>query len=704
MSNGVTKHSQELMEILEKSSRPLNAQELLFKYLYYLPLFLFSLGLTLLGAWVYLRYKVPVYNVSSKIIIKNENSNSNDEALEKVMVFKKAVNLQNEIEIMKSRKLMRRVVDSLGLNTTYFTKGKIKTSEIYNQAPFVFVPLSIADSSASIKYTFRFLSENQFKVNGDRSYFLNQVFRSPAGEFKLVPRRDLVPVMNMEYIVSWSPSDQVASDLVANLNVRVQPGGATILEVNYSTPNNAKGIDIINRLIKEYDYVNVEDKNRTGKSTISFIDERLNLIAGELDSVERKLENFKSEDKFLVTISSGNTGGGLSKSTASSDNDYESQISGVQLKIELLNLLDTYIRNRTNQFNLVPTNLGIEDQVLSGLIGGFNELVLKRNRFLQNYVPESSAAIADLESQIEAMRIKMLEDLKNVRESFRLSLNSIEKSNTKYISELQSLPKKERALREIERQRGVKEELVLYLRKKREESAISLASTVSNTRLIDNAVSSSVPISPNRSNVYRIAILLGLIFPVLIIYGIDLLNDKITTRKDIIKVLNTPIIGEVGHNDDPSSVIITKRKRNMVAEQFRVIRTNLSHTLAGIKCPSILVTSSVSGEGKSFISTNIAAVMALSGKKTVLLEFDLRKPKIVSTLKLNRKIGLTNFLVGNASLEELAIPISNVENLDVISCGPTPPNPAEILLHSRMNDLFNYLREKYECIVIDTAP
>ena len=295
------------MEILEKSSRPLNTQELLFKYLYYLPLFLFSLGLTLLGAWIYLRYKVPVYNVSSKIIIKNENSNSNDEALEKVMVFKKAVNLSNEIEIMKSRALMKRVVDSLGLNISYYNKGKIKITEIYNLTPFTLIPLRINDSTADISFQVKFINENQFKVNGERSYFFNQEFRTPVGEFKLMNKGDYVPILNMDYIVMWSPAEKIAGSLASALNIRQEGSGATILNVSYLTTNQSKGEDIVNRLIKEYDYVNVEDKNRIGQNTILFIDDRLRKIAGELDSVEKRMQDFKAGNKIVATANSSIT-------------------------------------------------------------------------------------------------------------------------------------------------------------------------------------------------------------------------------------------------------------------------------------------------------------------------------------------------------------------------------------------------------------
>jgi len=266
------------------------------------------------------------------------------------------------------------------------------------------------------------------------------------------------------------------------------------------------------------------------------------------------------------------------------------------------------------------------------------------------------------------------------------------------------MPVKVKELAEIKRQVEAYQDLYKLLIQKKEETAITRASTISNSEIIDRAYATTVPVSPNRRTIQLLSILLGLALPALFIFVAEVLNDKVTTRYDIEKLTTAPILGEIGHSYSDGTLVVNKTTRSMVAEQFRIIRSNLQYVLSKKDRAVLLVTSSFSGEGKSYISINMGAVLALAGKKTVILEFDIRKPKVLSGLGMSKGPGITNFLVGKANLQDLIRPIPDQENLFVLGCGPVPPNPAELLLDPRLDELFSWLRENFEMVIIDTAP
>ena len=297
-----------------------------------------------------------------------------------------------------------------------------------------------------------------------------------------------------------------------------------------------------------------------------------------------------------------------------------------------------------------------------------------------------------------------MENLKNIRQSYGADIYQLKKQSGLSQAQLQALPFKAKEYYEIKRLVESKQALYKLLQEKREETAISKAANTPNSKIIDKAYPSSTPVKPNRKTIQIMAILLGLALPAMIIFVGEVLNDKVSTRFDIEKITRAPILGEVGHSYAEKALIVNKTTRSMVAEQFRIIRSNLQYVLNKLDKAVIMVTSSFSGEGKSFVSINMGAVLALAGKKTIILEFDIRKPKVLSGLRLPKGPGITNYIVGKATLPELIHPVPGHENLFVLSCGPIPPNPAELLLDQRVEDMFTWLRANYDVIIVDTAP
>ncbi len=374
---------------------------------------------------------------------------------------------------------------------------------------------------------------------------------------------------------------------------------------------------------------------------------------------------------------------------------------GVKLKV--IDLLIRYITDKKNVYRLVPGTMGIEEPSLIQQITEFNQLQLQRETALQTTTP-SNPMITTMETGIEKIRNDILENLGNVRNSYKVAISELSQKNLGANNEIKTIPGKEKQLLEVTRQQKILEELFSFLLQKKLETSISSASTISNIRVLEPAMASSIPVSPNRKGLYTVALLVGLGIPVAIILLKEYLNDKVKTRDDVERMTDAPVIGEISHAEEAGVLVVTRNSRQYIAEQFRIIRSNFQYILPKIEKPVMMVTSSFSGEGKSFISTNLGAVLAVSGKRTVVLEFDIRKPKIMEGLGLSERKGITNYIVGNLNVSEIIYPVPGHENLFVIPCGPVPPNPAEILLDEKLDQLFTDLKKQFDAIIIDTAP
>jgi capsular exopolysaccharide synthesis family protein len=357
-----------------------------------------------------------------------------------------------------------------------------------------------------------------------------------------------------------------------------------------------------------------------------------------------------------------------------------------------------------NNFEKVPSPLILTDNTLSRTITAYNDLQLERKGKLEQNIPEENPQIAALNNQLETLRKNILESLVNQRKLYQNSIDVFYRKSNEAVTRQREIPAKVQQLLEMERERDIKLAQYKFLQEQKEETAMSQASTVSNSRVLDLAQPTNVPIRPNRRGIQLLAIILGIGLPAMFIFLQEIVNDKVNTRYDIEKLTDASILGEVGHSYSSSSMIVSKTNRSMVSEQFRIIRSNLQYVLNKIEKPVILITSSFSSEGKSFITTNLGGVMALAGKKTVVLEFDIRKPKLFSGLKLGGKTGITNYLVGKSSLEDLPIKVPGFDSLYAISCGPVPPNPSELLLDTRVAEMFVWLKANFDVVIVDTAP
>jgi capsular exopolysaccharide synthesis family protein len=676
----------------------LSVRDIFYKYVRFLPLFLLSLAFALLIAWIYLRYATRIYGAFGTMLINNEQTSRANDKVEDILIGgNKSQNIQNEIEILKSKPLMERVVKSLDLQVTYTAIGKIKEFNVYKQGPFLVEAFEIADSNRAFSVKIKFLNDRQFRINNESTIReFNQVFESPNGVFRIV--KNGTPSAGNEYSFVWQPVDAVAGALAGGVRVQPKTPGTGILAVSFQTTNGQMAADIVNGLMIQYDSMTVEQNNFSTDQMLGFIDSRLGILDKELDTLQLRYLEYRQRYNLIdIEAQSTNSFNKISES--------DKIILEKQARMMLADDISDYLQNKKNQFNVaVPSALGLEDATLNEMIGAYNTAQLKRQLLLDANVPPSNPTVVETDGQIEKIRQSVLENLKNIRSSLQASINSMERRSNVEETHLQGMPFILKGKEEMERQINTKMALYNLLQGKREEAAIGRASTISNSKIIDKAVGSNMPVKPNKRAIQILAVLIGLGLPAIIIFIGEVVNDKVTTRFDIEKITDAPILGEVGHSYSDKTMIVNRTSRSMVAEQFRIIRSNLQYILPKEGTQTILVTSSFSGEGKSFVSTNMGAVLALTGKKTVILEFDIRKPKVLSGLGMSKKSGISNYLVGKAEIKDLIIQVPEHENLFVLPCGPIPPNPSELLLDARVNEMFAWLRSEFVVIIVDTAP
>ena len=678
----------------------LSLKDIFYKYIRFLPLFILSVALALLAAYTYLRYANQVYRAAGSMLIKSETNNNQSDKVENILMGNnRAQNIQSEIEILKSRPLMARVVNKLNLQFGYTAKGRIKDQNVYKQAPFIIDALNISDSARAFSMKIKFNNSTQFRINNETHDFgFDQVFENKHGAFKLI-RNGVQPIAGSEFTLTWRPVEDIAGRLARTVKVQPKAGGTGILLVDVEAANPLLAADIVNNLMVEYDSMTVQQNNFSTDQIIGFIDGRLDTLKRELNNIQANLLAYRQKNNLIDVETQSDT---YFEKISAADNLVNEQ----QMKVGVAEIVEDYLKDKRNEYNkvVVPSSLGLEDAVLNELVLGYNKSQLERQSLLESHIPPNHPAIKELEGLIEKQRESVLENLKNIKFSFLQGIANVQGKAGREESQAQSLPYKMKEVIEMERQVTTKLALYGLLESKREEAAISRASTISNSKIIDKASPSSVPVKPDKKMIQILAVFIGLGLPTLIIFIAEMLNDKVTTRYDIERLTTTPIMGEIGHSHSQNVLIVNKVSRKMVAEQFRIIRTNMQYVLNKIDRPVILVTSSFSGEGKSFISTNMGAVIALTGKKTIILEFDIRKPKILAGLSMGKKPGISNYLVGKAELKDLILPVPGEENLYVLPCGPVPPNPAELLLDQRVAQLFETVRRDFDAVIIDTAP
>jgi tyrosine-protein kinase Etk/Wzc len=677
-------------------------KDFLFKYLKYIPWVIICVAIALVLAYLKIRWTPPIYHAQSSLLIKDERSDggaSKDERFNEMLMQQPTINLDNEIEILKSSPVMERVVRDLDFQFHYINTGKVRSTLLYPEAPFDLKIIHLADSSTGFAFSITLIDENQFTIGKSKTAVgFGQIFEIGRNHCMLLRKTNIdlraYPVPNFR--ISWQPALSAALQLVGGLRVTQLNEQATILTLAFDGENTSLCKNIINTLMAVYDTLIVEDKIKVSVNSALFIQQSLDTLQSKLNGSEGDIKDFMlKNDVFDIDEQS--------KKNLDLMSEGSKEIAEQEVKLSLVNMLINYIEDSKNLYKGVPVNLGIDEPVLLKLVEEYNTTQTARESHLKT-TPENNPLIVSLNGALEKNRHDIHEVLLNVRQAYSMALKNLLEKNGQLEGQMKTLPGKSMRLANITAQKKILEDLYSFLLQKKYEINISSAATVANSKVIEPAAASSEPIKPDKKSIYSLYLLLGILIPVGIIVIIELLRDKVTGRLDVEKRTRAPILGEIGHSSESQNLVVKKNSRRYIAEQFRIIRSNLQYVVAKVENPVIMITSSFSGEGKSFISTNMGAVMALTGKKTVIMEFDIRKPKIVSGLELKRKMGITNYIIGKAAFSELPVQVEGFDNLYVIPCGPVPPNPSELLLDSRLGDLMREVKENFEVVILDTAP
>jgi tyrosine-protein kinase Etk/Wzc len=670
-------------------------------------LFAVSVVLCLILAFLYAYYASPSWTVSSKILVKDEKS-SPASAIGGTLsgdmgsLFNAKSNADNEIQILKSRTLIKKTVEAMQLNVRTYINDGLKTREIFDEIPFIINIVNKADTLLPREYSIKLIDEQQYVITNSKEDLEQKVKFGEVAKLKqynLMLRYKLGAPHASQYTIVIQSQDAAVNDFSKNFTAALSDKQATTIDLSLIYTNPSKGEAILNKIMQIYLQSNLQIEKQIADSTMAFIDSRIILVSNELNNIEKQFETYKTKNN-IANISE------QSKLLVTSASDYYDKLAQQEAQLNVIGDLQRYLNNPKNK-NVIPSSLiNPTDQSFGQAINAYNELLLSRDKASLSFT-ESNPVIQNIDQQINNSRLNLLRNIETYEKSLVAGKNQLQKQNTGFTGQLKTLPGKERNYLDFSRQQNLKQELYLFLLQKREETAISRNSTISSSRIVDEAKSDFSPFKPKKSIIYLIGIALGIIIPSFYLFISELLNVRINAKSDIERGTHTTIIGEIGHNNDKQSLVTGTNSRSVISEQFRSLRTNLQFILDSSKSNVLLFTSSMSGEGKSFLSLNIGSALALTGKKVVFMEMDLRKPKLSESIGLSNDNGFTNYAISDDNdfdLRKLLKPLSFNQSCYLVSSGPIPPNPAELLVNGKLEKLINYLRKEFDYVIIDCAP
>lgn len=702
-----------------QSEEQINIQEILFRYLIHWSWFVVSVIVCVAVAWGYLRLTTPIYNVSATVLIKDEkkgggaNMSSELEKMGMSGFVSSSSNIENEIEVLTSRTLAREVVSSLGLFVTYMDEDKFPKRELYRTSP-VLVSLTPQEAD-KLPQTMEVgmslhpsgVMDVQIKV-GEKEYRkrfdkLPAVLPTDEGTVAFFTNNDTLSSVRPEsvtkerHITAYiNRPFSVAKGYAGSLSITPTSKATSVVTVSLKNSNTQRGKDYIDKLLEMYNVNANNEKNEVAQRTAEFIDERIGIISKELGSTERDLENFKRSAGITDLTSEAQI-------ALTGNAEYEKKRVENQTQINLVMDLQRYLQG--TEYEVLPSNVGLQDAGVSGAIDRYNEMVSERNRLLRTST-ENNPAIVNLNASIRAMRGNIQTTLDATLKGLEITKTDLVREAGRYSRRISDAPTQERQFVSIARQQEIKSGLYLMLLQKREENAIVLAAIANNAKIIDEAQAEGAPISPKRMTIYLAALVFGIGIPVGIIYLIGLTKFKIEGRADVEKLTSLPVIGDVPLADEKTgSIAVFENQNNLMSETFRNVRTNLQFMLENGK-NVILVTSTISGEGKSFISANLAISLSLLGKKVVIVGLDIRKPGLNTVFNIPKKDhGITQFLTNPAiNLMDLVQPSDINKNLFILPGGTVPPNPTELLARDGLEKAIETLKQNFDYVILDTAP
>ncbi len=685
-----------------------NFKEELVKYVSQWKWFAISFFICLSIAFAYLRYTVPTYKAVSNIMIKDERKSgiaSELAAFSDISAISSAKStVDNELYVLRSKSLVGKTILDLKLQYTYYGVGRILSGEMYGDLPFELTILNDSTQAPVNQYFSFFITPNKKsfaiedeisgEVLSDQKYNFPFVF---MGQKMIVKENQIHETeLGKKVLVKVFPFDGLVESYYNRLQVTAADKYSSVLFLSFTDAVKGKAADFLDKLVENYNLDGINDKKFVSENTLEFIENRLNLITQELSGVEKNLETFKKENKVTDIVSEAE----LYLGSAS---ELEKAFAAKSTQVQVIATLQDYLKS-TSLNDVLPTNL-ISGET-SDQIASYNALVIQKQKMATSAGPQNKT-IQQLEQKIKALQVTISTSLQQMKQQLTIELNGLRRQNNTMATRISKVPTQELEFRDINRRQTIKESLYLYLLQKREETAITLAVTAPNAKIIDRALVSNAPVSPNRQIIYLGSLFLGFLLPFSVIYLRDLVDTKIKSRLDFEKITSIPVIGEVPKLDS-GNLITNDNLRSGTAEALRIIRTNLEFFFTNKpegKGKKIFVTSTYPKEGKTFISVNLATILAQTDKKVLLMGLDIRNPKISEYITTPTK-GITNYISSKEKvvLKDYIYPSGIAANFDVLPAGIIPPNPSELLMSKALENLLAEIEDIYDYIVVDTAP
>ncbi|MBC8109926.1 MAG: polysaccharide biosynthesis tyrosine autokinase [Verrucomicrobia bacterium] len=720
-ANGQSNGQATIMQPVKINDETFNIRELLEKFFRFWPLFIISIGIAITVAYFYNRYSQPRFVTNTTLLIKDRRNSSvggGDSFLEGMSLVNIQRNVENEVSMLKSYSIAEATIRELDFGISYYQEGKIRTSEVYGNFG---LKVSIDSSHTQLfglTYTIEVVDSQTFKIKTDQAagipfdviqqkvipakevaifksglYRFNELIEGNHYKFKITKTDEVFP--SGIYLFRFHTIAELAGSYAGAVQVRQLSKTSSVVDLSMEMTSPEKGIAYLNKLAEVYISIGLDEKNMIAENTLRFIDNYINEISDSLSFSEDRLQRFRTDNRFFDLAAEGTL---LVENLEKIKEEREIQ----QQQLKYYNyLLDYVVKKKDFSDIIAPSVARIDDPILIKQVSDLSEAHLQRKRILAT-TTENHPQFEDNNKRIQAALLTLEESLTNATKISATVIEGLSKRIATIERATIKLPSTQRNLKSIERKFILNEDLFVYLLKKRAEAGIAKAANLPDNKVIDHAARAT-QIFPKAQYNYTVAFVIGLLVPIVLILILSYFNNAITNRKELESLTSIPILGVIGHNNKPSRLVVVPGSKSVIAEAFRSLRSNLQYVARNKERKTILITSTISGEGKTFSTNNLAYVLALSGKKTLLMEIDLRKPTGKDDFGISADVGLTHYLVGKANKEQI-IKKTQFEFLDVIQAGEVPPNPSEILMDEKMEKLMLELQDEYDYILMDSSP
>ncbi|UKT62397.1 GumC family protein [Pedobacter mucosus] len=687
------------MSLIRKTTEtntPGNSKGLMiFKLLPYWPFFLILFGIAILGAYLYLQITPVAYETNARIQI-NERKGSSEISTpaEPMQDVKQKKTVDNEREVIISTPILGKVVQDLSLYATVYIKKGLSTKTLYKNSPIKIIVQNPDKIVPQDKISFTY-SDKGVIISG-KTYTYLTWYRMPYGTIRFKKTGSKSTSGEDKLSFSLTPLKSVVQSISERLTVTEANKLSTILNVSFLDEDPTRAEDILNTTLKAYANAGIEEDNKLAANTLQFINQRLAGVENELIAIESQQQNYQAS-RGAIDIG---TQGKLYLENVSVN---DQKVGEINMQLSVLDQVEKYVRSKDLSAGIVPSTAGINDPSLTDMVKDIYQLQLNAEG-LKKTTGENNPLYVTYTDQIQSIKPQIIQNLRNQRNSLNASKANLSSTTNNYSSALQSMPETQRKLVDIDREQQIKSGIYTFLLKKKEETALSYITNGSDSKIVSGAISSEFPVSPKRKMVYLASLLGAGILGIGFVSVKEGLRRNVMFQKDIEELTSLPVIAEISSNPKKANIVTGSKERTLIAEQFRSLRTTLRYLGVDTSKKRIMVTSAIPGEGKSFIASNLAITLSMSGKKVALLDFDLNHPSIHHKFGLKQSAGITEYLEGSATLEDIKIQPTKFENLTIMLTGSLPDDPAELIMNGRAQKLLDELQDDYDFIIIDVPP